>query len=69
MPEVHTCLPDQATDKPPVVLVHGASAETDCTLLALNRQVFLNLVKAGPEFAASLLAAVAERVRAVAGRA
>ena len=47
----------------------GAAAETDCTLLALNRQVFLNLVKAGPEFAASLLAAVAERVRAVAGRA
>ena len=47
----------------------SVAAETDCTLLALNRQVFLNLVKAGPEFAASLLAAVAERVRAVAGRA
>lgn len=47
----------------------SALAETDCTLLAVNRQVFLNLVKAGPEFATSLLAAVAERVRAAAARA
>ena len=27
----------------------NAAAETDCTLLAINRNVFLNLVKADPE--------------------
>ena len=41
----------------------NANAETDCVLLAINRQVFLNLVKADPTFAVSLLTAVAERVR------
>jgi CRP-like cAMP-binding protein len=40
-----------------------AAAETDCALLAINRIVFLNLVKADPTFAVSLLSAVAERVR------
>jgi hypothetical protein len=32
-------------------------------LLGINRQVFLNLVKSDPTFGASLLSAVAERVR------
>src|SRR6266850_1156594 len=40
-----------------------AAAETDCELLAINRIVLLNLVKADPTFAVSLLSAVAERVR------
>jgi CRP-like cAMP-binding protein len=41
----------------------NAMAETDCVLLAINRLVFLNLVKADPTFGASLLAAMAERLR------
>ena len=41
----------------------NATAETDCVLLGINRHVFLNLVKSDPLFGASLLGAVAERVR------
>jgi CRP/FNR family transcriptional regulator, cyclic AMP receptor protein len=41
----------------------NAVAETDCALLAINRQVFLNLVKADPTFGISLLAAMAARLR------
>ena len=41
----------------------NAAAETDCALLAINRNVFLNLVKSAPTFGISLLAATAERVR------
>jgi CRP/FNR family cyclic AMP-dependent transcriptional regulator len=41
----------------------NASAETDCTLLAINRQVFVNLVKSEPTFGISLLGAMAERLR------
>jgi CRP-like cAMP-binding protein len=41
----------------------NANAETDCALLAINRQIFLNLVKADPTFGVSLLTAIAERVR------
>ncbi len=41
----------------------NAAAETDCALLAINRAVFLNLVKSDPTFGVSLLAATAERVR------
>ncbi|MEA3193100.1 MAG: hypothetical protein QOD26_1433 [Betaproteobacteria bacterium] len=41
----------------------NAAAETDCVLLGINRQVFLNLIKSDPTFGASLLTAVAERVR------
>jgi CRP-like cAMP-binding protein len=41
----------------------NASAEADCVLLGINRHVFLNLVKSDPTFGASLLGAVAERVR------
>lgn len=42
-----------------------AVAETDCALVALNRNVFLALVKSNPDFGAALLGAVAERVRFV----
>ena len=41
----------------------NAAAETDCVLLGINRQVFLNLIKSDPTFGSSLLTAVAERVR------
>lgn len=41
----------------------SATAETDCAMLAINRPVFVNLMKADPGFGISLLAAVAERVR------
>jgi CRP-like cAMP-binding protein len=41
----------------------NANAETDCALLAINRQVFLNLIKADPTFGVTLLTAIAERVR------
>jgi len=37
--------------------------ETDCGLLAIGRNTFLDLVKASPDFAMSLLAAVGERAR------
>jgi CRP-like cAMP-binding protein len=46
----------------------SAIAETECALLAINRTVFVNLVKANPEFGAALLSAVAQRVRFVAER-
>jgi CRP-like cAMP-binding protein len=46
----------------------SAAAETECALLAINRTVFVNLVKANPEFGAALLSAVAQRVRFVAER-
>ena len=39
----------------------NAVAETDCTLLAINRNVFLELVKENPEFGVALLGAVGER--------
>ena len=41
----------------------SATAETDCVLLAINRNDFLALVKAKPGFAVSLLQALAERLR------
>lgn len=41
----------------------NASAETDCALLGISRQVFLNLVKSEPTFGISLLGAMAERLR------
>lgn len=40
-----------------------AKAETDCTLLAINRNDFLGLVKARPAFTMSLLKALSERLR------
>jgi CRP-like cAMP-binding protein len=43
-------------------------AETACTLLALDRHGFLNLVKKSRRFAASLLTAVSERARYMTSR-
>jgi CRP-like cAMP-binding protein len=41
----------------------NAVADTDCQLLAINRNVFLNLVKSDPTFGIALLGSMAERVR------
>jgi len=41
----------------------SAVAETDCSLLAINRKDFLALVKARPEFGVAILKAVADRLR------
>jgi CRP-like cAMP-binding protein len=41
----------------------SAVAETDCALLAMNRNVFLSLVKTEPAFGIALLSAMAERLR------
>jgi len=43
-------------------------AETPCVLLAIARNTFLDLIKASPEFAVSLLGAVGERARFIASR-
>jgi len=45
-----------------------ATAETDCALLAINRNAFLQLVKTSPAFGASLLAGLAERAKDMAVR-
>ena len=45
-----------------------AVAETDCKLLAINRNSFLQLVKTSPAFGASLLAGLAERAKDMAVR-
>ena len=44
----------------------SATAETDCSLLAINRNDFLNLVKANPAFGALLLKSIAERMHELA---
>jgi CRP/FNR family transcriptional regulator, cyclic AMP receptor protein len=44
----------------------NAAAETDCALLAINRNFFLSLVKSDPAFGIALLSATAERVRGMA---
>ena len=46
----------------------SAMADTQCRLLAINRGVFLNLIKTNPEFGMSLLAAVGERARTTTAR-
>jgi len=43
-------------------------AETPCALLAIARNTFLDLIRASPEFAVSLLGAVGERARFIASR-
>jgi CRP/FNR family cyclic AMP-dependent transcriptional regulator len=43
--------------------VATATAETDCTLLSINRNDFMELVKTKPAFALSLLKALSERLR------
>jgi len=45
-----------------------ATAESDCSLLAINRPTFLNLVKTSPAFGAALLSAIAERAQDMAAR-
>ncbi|HEY6721224.1 MAG TPA: cyclic nucleotide-binding domain-containing protein [Burkholderiales bacterium] len=44
------------------------TSETDCGLLAIGRNTFLDLIKASPDFAVSLLGAVGERARFIATR-
>ncbi len=46
--------------------VASAIAQTDCMLLAINRNVFLDLVSGNPRFAISLLSAVGNRARFIA---
>ena len=41
----------------------SATAETDCELLPITRQAFLALVKLSPQFAYSMLSALAKRLR------
>ncbi len=41
----------------------SALADTDCSLLAINRNAFLDLVKTKPQFGMSLLSAIGERAR------
>jgi len=43
-------------------------AETPCVLLAIARNTFLDLIKASPDFAVSLLGAVGERAKFIASR-
>ena len=44
----------------------SATAETDCSLLAINRNDFLDLVRAKPAFGASLLKSIALRMQKLA---
>jgi CRP-like cAMP-binding protein len=46
----------------------SATAETNCILVAINRNTFLNLVRASPDFGVALLGAVGERARQMAAR-
>jgi len=46
----------------------SVAAETDCSLLPINRRAFLALVESSPEFAASLLNKLAERLRNLTSR-
>ena len=46
----------------------SVSAETDCSLLPVNRAAFLQLVESSPEFTASLLNRLAERLRNLTSR-
>jgi CRP-like cAMP-binding protein len=48
--------------------VASATARTDCVLLAINRNMFLDLVRANPKFAVSLLGAVGNRARFMAAQ-
>ncbi|MDH4189366.1 MAG: cyclic nucleotide-binding domain-containing protein [Betaproteobacteria bacterium] len=43
--------------------VASAIADSDCALLAINRKTFLDLIKSNPAFGASLLRALADRLR------
>ena len=50
------------------VRLASAVAETDCELFAIGRPAFLELVKVSPQFAATLLSALAERLRFLTAR-
>lgn len=41
----------------------SATAASDCSLLAINHNAFINLVKDNPEFGVAILSAIGERVR------
>jgi CRP-like cAMP-binding protein len=45
------------------VRLASATAQTDCELLAIGRPAFLQLVKISPDFASTLLSALAARLR------
>ena len=45
------------------VRLASATAQTDCELLAIGRPAFLQLVKISPQFASTLLSALAARLR------
>jgi CRP-like cAMP-binding protein len=44
------------------------TAETDCSLLPVNRAAFQLLIKTSPDFAESLLVSLAERLRRLTAR-
>jgi len=46
----------------------SATADTNCSLLAINRNAFLDLVKTKPQFGMSLLSAIGERARSTTSR-
>jgi CRP-like cAMP-binding protein len=46
----------------------SVTAESDCSLLPINRTAFLLLVKTSPEFAGTLLGSLAERLRLLTSR-
>ena len=48
--------------------IASVTAESDCSLLPVNRTAFQLLVKTSPEFAASLLASLAQRLRLLTAR-
>jgi CRP/FNR family transcriptional regulator, cyclic AMP receptor protein len=50
------------------VRLASAVAETDCELFAIGRPAFLELVKVSPQFAATLLSSLAERLRFLTAR-
>ena len=50
------------------VRLASATANSDCELLAIARPAFLDLVKTNPQFAYTLLSAVAQRLRFLTSR-
>lgn len=52
----------------PAPRLASVAAETDCSLLPINRGAFLALIESSPEFAAGVLSALAERLRVLTAR-
>jgi CRP/FNR family transcriptional regulator, cyclic AMP receptor protein len=48
--------------------IADAAAESDCSLLPIDRKAFLSLVKVSPEFAQALLSSLASRLRSLTAR-